>query len=210
MFYKPGEPHGLPHDPFKSIVIPRPIGWITTLDEAGAVNLAPYSFFNGVGERPPMVMFSAVTDSTRDGAPADFKKDSRANAESTGEFVVNMATWDQKDAMNVSTTAVPPGVDESKLAGLDMLPSEVVKPPRVSGAPAHLECKFWKTVELPSHDPNGGYAVIIGEVVCVHIADWALSDGIMDVKRIRPIARLGYKDYAVIDDPFTMLRPGQG
>lgn len=221
MFYEP-KSHaedkantGLPHDPWKSCLVPRPIGWITTVSTDGVLNLAPFSFFNGVCDRPPMVMFAPSTRADRidpsTGVPVSEqgRKDTWANVEETGEFVVNMATWDQKDAMNISSGLLPPEVDEAALAGLEMLPSRLVKPPRVKGAPVHLECRHWKTVELPYRDEAMRYAVIIGEAIGIHIEDWALTDGLIDIKRLKPIARLGYRDYAVVTDTFTMNRPDQ-
>lgn len=209
MFYDPRDGHGLPHNPLKSLIVPRPIGWISTLSPDGVPNLAPYSFFQCCSEQPPMVLFCPVTDTKRAGAPADFGKDSRRNAEATGEFVVNMATWDQREAMNVSNTAVAPDVNEFDLAGLEMQPSARVKPPRVQGAPVHLECTYWKTIELPQDRAEFAYCIVIGTVVGIHIEDWALTDGLVDIARLKPIARMGYQDYTVVDQTFRMPRPGQ-
>ena len=136
--------HGLPHNPFKACVVPRPIGWITSVNEAGVVNLAPYSFFNGVAGDPPCVMFSPGGRKT-DGPP-DGSKDSLANVERTGEFVCNVVTWDLREAMNVTSAPAPAGVDEAAVAGLEMVPSKLVKPPRVKASPIHMECKYLQTV----------------------------------------------------------------
>jgi len=201
MFYKIGEPHGLPHDPFKSCVLPRPIGWISTISADGIVNLAPYSFFNALASEPPMVMFS--TDGKQPFGP----KDSLTNAEATGEFVCSMATWNLRDSITLTSSAEPPEVNEFDLAGLETEPSELVKPPRVKASPTHLECLYLKTVELPCDIEGGRNAICIGRVVGVHIRDEFLTDGKIDVARIRPLARLGYQDYTVVDEVFSLARP---
>ena len=121
MFYRAGEPHGLRHNPFNALVVPRPIGWISSVDRAGVVNLAPYSFFNAVAYRPPQIMFAA-TGPQRGGA----FKDTLANVEATREFVVNMATWELREAMNASAAPAPPDIDEFALAGLTAAPAALV------------------------------------------------------------------------------------
>ena len=203
MFYKIGEPHGLPHDPFKSCVLPRPIGWISTISADGVVNLAPYSFFNALASEPPMVMFSS------NGKQPFGPKDSLTNAEATGEFVCSMATWELRDFIKLSSAAEPPEVNEFEQAGLETEPSELVKPPRVKAAPTHLECVYHTTVELPCDIEGGRSAVCIGRVVGVHIRDDFLTDGKIDIARIRPLARLGYRDYTVVDEVFSLTRPHQ-
>ena len=208
MFYEPGKTdHGLPKNPFNSLVIPRPIGWITSVDADGLVNLAPYSFFNAVSYRPPTVMFSASRGAT---SPDDNHKDSQRNIEVTGEFVCNLTTWDTREAMNATSAGVGMDVDELALAGLTAEASVTVNPPRVAEAPVHLECKHIKTVELPGETPNDVYCVIFGQVVGIHIRDeFITAAGEVDVGKMRPIARLGYQDYAVVnaDTIFTMQRP---
>jgi len=203
MFYKADDPHGLPHNPFKSLIVPRPIGWISTVSKDGEPNLAPYSFFNGVADQPLMVMFAT------NGAQPHGQKDTARNAEETGEFVVNMVGWHQKDQMSETSAPSEPGVNEFDLAGLEMEPSQLVKAPRVKGAPAHFECSYFKTLELPSTNPNGRNAIITGIVQGVHINDAYLKDGIVDVEKIRPVARLGYMDYTSVTETFTMKRPSQ-
>ena len=204
MFYEPPKAdHGLPRDPFKSLVVPRPIGWISTLSVNGVANLGPYSFFNGVATDPAIVMFCAGGALVPKG-----RKDSWRNAEETGEFVVNLVDHAQHREMNETSADVPPEVDEFALAGLEPEPSRLVKPPRVKGAPAHLECRYLQTVELPSNDPNSRNAVVLGTVIAVHIDDAILTDGMIDMDKFRPVARLGYMDYTVVDNVFTMLRPG--
>ncbi len=204
MFYDPArQDHGLPRDPFKSLVVPRPIGWISTLSRDGVVNLAPYSFFNAVATQPAVVMFCPGG-----GRPPDPRKDSRRNAEETGEFVVNIVSEDMREQMNLTSAAVPAEVDEMALARLEALPSRRVKPPHVKGAPIHFECVYLKTVELPSDDPDKPNAIVLGEVIGVHIDDAIITDGFIDMSKFRPVARLGYMDYTVVDNVFTMERPG--
>ena len=196
MFYDAIENrHGLKHDPFKSLVVPRPIGWISSLSSDGVLNLAPYSFFNAVSARPNIVMFSSGG-----------RKDSAANVEATGEFVCNMATWDLREAMNESSATVDSAVDEFELAGLQTVPSKLVKPPRVAASPVALECTYLQTVELPpsNGEPN---LVVFGQVVGIHIDDDVIVDGMVDVTKFKPVARLGYHDYAVVEDVFSMVRP---
>ncbi|MDX2264420.1 MAG: flavin reductase family protein [Hyphomicrobiales bacterium] len=188
--------HGLRHDPFKALVAPRPIGWISTVSRDGAVNLAPYSFFNAVGTNPHYVMFGSGG-----------RKDSMRNAEETGEFVCSLATYDLRREVHATGVTAPPGVDEMALVGLEAAPSRFVRPPRVKASPVALECKYHQTIELPGAGAQkGGYFMILGLVVGVYIAEEAISEGIVDVRKLRPIARLGYADYAVIDDVFEMQR----
>ena len=200
MFYRPGiDPHGLAHNPFKAMISPRPIGWISTVDGKGRANLAPYSYFNAVADDPPLVMFSST------GAKADRgdTKDSVAAIRETSEFVCNIVSFDLKDAMNQSSGAYPADVDEFELAGLAKADCRVIKAPRVAAAPGALECRLWKMIDLPAP----GQLMVIGEVVGVHIDDAILKDGIFDVTAYHPIARLGYMDYAAISEVFQMPRP---
>ncbi len=198
MFYETKDnQHGLPNDPFKSCIVPRPIGWITSMSAAGVVNLAPYSFFNGVCADPPMVIFA-------NNGPA---KDSLVNCEATGEFVANLATWELRDQMNQTSAGVGPEVDEFALAGLETEPAQLVEPPRVKAAPIHLECLYHQTIELPSATPGTRNAIVLGRVIGVHIKDEVLTDGMVDMSKIKPIARLGYMDYTRVDLVFTMNRP---
>jgi len=192
--------HGLRYNPLKACVVPRPIGWITTMSAEGVVNLAPFSFFNVLSYDPPFVMFSAGSHEEDGG-----KKDSVLNAESTGEFVYNMATWAQRDQMNRTALIVQRGLDEMAATGLVPLPSRLVRPPRVKGSPVHFECRLHQIVTLPGRKPSSEHHVVIGRVVAVHIDDDALTvDGRVDVLKIRPIARLGYKDYTSVDSLFEM------
>ena len=201
MYYEPDKNnHGLPYNPLKACVVPRPIGWITTISDAGVVNLAPFSFFNALSYDPPFVLFSAGGHEEDGG-----KKDSVVNVEATGEFVFNMATWAQKDQMSRSALIVERGVDEMAAAGLEPLPSRLVRPPRVKGSPVHFECRLHQIVKLPGHKPSSAHHVVIGRVIAVHIDDAALTaDGRVDVLKIKPIARLGYKDYTSVESVFQM------
>jgi flavin reductase (DIM6/NTAB) family NADH-FMN oxidoreductase RutF len=192
--------HGLRYNPLKACVVPRPIGWLTTMSAAGAVNLAPFSFFNVLSYDPPFVMFSAGGHEEDGG-----RKDSVLNVEATGEFVYNMATWAQRDQMNQTALIVERSRDEMAATGLDPLPSRLVRPPRVKGSPVHFECRLHQIVTLPGHKPSSEHHVVIGRVVAVHIDDAALTaDGLVDVLKIRPIARLGYKDYTSVESVFQM------
>jgi len=197
VFYKTDEnKHGLTHDPFKALVAPRPIGWISSLGADGVVNLAPYSFFNAISDRPPFVMFSSSG-----------RKDSLRNIEASGEFVCSLATYELKDQMNVTSAMVGPEVDEMALAGLTPAPCKLVKPPRVAESPVAFECKYFKTLSLPGLDGAEGNLVVIGEVIGIHIDDAYIADGRVDTAKLRPIARLGYMEYAVVDAVFSMDRP---
>jgi len=205
MFYEPDKDnHGLPFNPYKSIVVPRPIGWISTISHDGIVNLAPYSQFNNVGYDPPYVMFSgnSFPDSGR-------RKDSVRNATDTGEFVVNMATYELREAINATSQFLPPDADEAAVAGLEMIASRMVKAPRVAASPVHLECKFHSSLALPGNAIDQVHHIVIGRVVGVHIRDDVITrDGKLDVLKIRPLARLGYFDYTTVESVFTMAPDG--
>ena len=192
--------HGLARDPFKALVGPRPIGWITSISADGICNLAPYSFFNAVADRPHYVMFSSNS-----------VKDSLRNIHETGEFTCSMATWDTRFDMNMTSAAVPPDTDEYQIAGLTAVASRFVKPPRVKQAPAALECRHWKTIELPDVDAGTeqGHFVVFGRVVGIYINDDYVREGRVDTGAMRPIARLGYMQYAVVtpETVFDIDRP---
>lgn len=197
MFYDVAQGHGLPHDPVKALIAPRPIGWIAALSAAGEMNLAPYSFFNQVSDRPHMVMFSSAG-----------RKDAITFVEQTGEFTCSIASWPQRDQMNRTSAPLPRGVNEFEYAGLEMAPSVLVRPPHVRGAPAALECKLVKTVDL---EPLGGgpatHHMAIGQVVGVHIDDRVLRDGLVDTVLMQVISRAGYHDYFLADHKFSLTRP---
>jgi flavin reductase (DIM6/NTAB) family NADH-FMN oxidoreductase RutF len=189
-FYRPEEGHGLPHDPFKAIVTPRPIGWISTVDAEGRPNLAPYSFFNALCSQPPILGFSS-----------EGRKDTLANIEATGEFVFNLATGPLAEAVSLTSRPVAADVDEMVLAGLAAAPSRVVRPPRVALSPAALECRLIEVHRITDLDgrPTENH-LVIGQVVGVHIARAYLRDGLFDTAAAAPLARCGYvADYAVAD-----------
>jgi len=189
--------HGLPHDPIKAIIAPRPIGWITSMSTKGEINLAPYSFFNGVSSRPSVVMFSS-----------EGRKDSLAFITETKEFVCNLATWDLRDAMNKTSAPMERGVNEMEQAGLAAAPSRFVKPPRVAASPCALECQLLQIV--PISDIEGRSIdchVVFGQVIGVHIDDQFIKDGLLDTAAMKPIARCGYHNYAVVESEFRLVRP---
>ena len=200
MFYRPAEGHGLPHDPFSAIVSPRPIGWISTRDREGRDNLAPYSFFNAVAYLPPQVMFA----STSAKADRGWTKDSLANIRATGAFCVNVASWDQREAMNATSASLALGADEFAHAGLAREECRTVAVARVAGAPAALECRLTRIVRLAGAHNWAAFGVVTG----VHIRDDALVDGLLDVTRYGPLGRLGYRgDYVAVRETFEMRRP---
>lgn len=200
MYYDPRRgDHNLPRNPFNALVVPRPIGWISSLSRTGVVNLAPYSFFNLVSGNPPFVMFASKP-----------RKDSQRNAEETGEFVANLATYELREAVNASSAEYPADVSEPERLGLAMAPSVQVRPPRVAASPVALECKYVQTVDLVSSVPGlKPSSIVIGEVVGVYIDDSVIVDGRIDVAKMRPLARLGYLDYCAVDEIFAMPRPGK-
>lgn len=197
-FYEPARGHGLPHDPFKAIVAPRPIGWISTRDRHGRANLAPYSFFNAFSSSPPIVGFCS-----------EGRKDSVRNAEETGEFVANLATRPLAAAMNQTSAPVASEVDEFALAGLTPAPCRLVAAPRVGEAPAALECKLLQVVRLRDLEGRDLECYLaLGQVVGVHIASAYLKEGRFDTAAAQPIARAGYRgDYFEMGALFEMLRP---
>ena len=201
LFYEPHlrDTSLLPHDPFKAAIAPRPIDWVSTLSADGAVNLAPYSFFNAVSGAPPMIAFSS-----------EGMKDSASFAAQTREFVWNMPTWDLREAMNTTSASLQRGANEFDHAGLEMAPSRLVAPPRVAATPCALECKVTEMVALTDLDGNRtDRHLVIGQVVGVHLDERFIDDdGILDVTAMRPIARCGYTaDYTVLDRLFQMERP---
>ena len=199
MFYRPEDGHGLPHNPFNALITPRPIGWISTQDAGGHANLAPYSFFNGVAYVPPQVMFaSTAAKPDRDGT-----KDSIGNIRETGVFCVNIVEYAMRDAMNASSGTYPRETDEFELAGIARAECETIACPRVADAPANLECKLTKLVQLPGE----ANLVAFGEVTGIHLRDDCLKDGLFDVTSFQPLARLGYRDYARVTELFSLKRP---
>jgi flavin reductase (DIM6/NTAB) family NADH-FMN oxidoreductase RutF len=186
-----------PHDPFKALIIPRPIGWIATVSARGELNLAPYSYFNGFSSVPPIVGFSSEGD-----------KDSSTFAAETGEFVWSMATWDLRDAMNASAASLPRGQSEFAHARLETAPSRLVRPPRVAASPAAFECRVTEVVKLKDLDGrDSGRRLVLGRVVGVHLDERFVREGRVDSAAMRPIARGGYDEYSVVERVFSMPRP---
>ncbi|MBZ0164780.1 MAG: flavin reductase family protein [Notoacmeibacter sp.] len=197
MFYQPRNGHGLPHDPFKAIVAPRPIGWISTRALDGRLNLAPYSFFNALSTHPHLVMFSS-----------EGEKDSVTFARESGEFVANLATRNLFEAMNASSVDAPRGLSEFDYAGLTPEPSRLVAAPRVREAVAALECKVTEIMRPKGLDGReAGVTTVFGEVVGVHIDERCLTDGLFDIVKAGTIARLGYMDYTTVTETFSARRP---
>ena len=201
MYYRPADGHGLPHNPFNALITPRPIAWVSTRDSKGFDNLAPYSFFNGVAYVPPQIMFANTgAKPDRDGL-----KDSVSIIRETGVFCVNIVEEASTKAMNISAGIYPADEDEFQLAGLEKRACEEIDCPRVANVPASLECKLVKLVELPGE----ANTTVFGEVVGIHIRDDCLVDGIFDATRYKPLARMGYRDYTVVRETFTLKRPGE-
>lgn len=202
MFYDDPKNHNMKHNPFKALISPRPIAWVSTVDGDGVLNLAPFSFFNAVSERPQMIFFAPNGP-----RPSGGEKDTLLNIEKSGEFVVNLCSYDLRDAMNTSSAHVGPEVDEFALAGLTPEPSVHINVPRIKEAPAALECKFLMNVTLPTNNPKTKNNMVIGEVVGIHIDDSIIDDGMINMAKYRPLARLGYMDYGTTDNVFEILRP---
>ncbi len=199
MFYEPSQGHGLPFNPFKAIIAPRPIGWVSTIDTQGRPNLAPYSFFNAVSGTPEMIMFTS-----------EGLKDSVRNARDTGEFVYNLVSASLMQAMNATSAALAPGDNEFEFAKLGATASRIVKPPRVADTPAALECKVTTVTELTDmHGKPIDRYMVIGQVVGVHIADEYLVNGRFDMVKAQTMARCGYQDYAQVTALTQLLRPGE-
>ncbi len=201
MFYRPEDGHGLPHNPFNAVITPRPIGWISTRGSDGHDNLAPYSFFNGVAYVPPQVMFSS-TGSKSDRAVG---KDSLTQLRDTGVFCVNIVETAAKDVMNQTSGPWDANVDEFELAGIEKIQCDTIDCARVAGAPAALECRVTQIVQIE----GPANFVTIGEVIGVHLRDDCLVDGMFDVTKFQPLARLGYRDYASVSEVFSLKRPGE-
>ncbi len=206
MFYETdSNHHGLKFDPFKALMAPRPIGWISTISPEGIHNLAPYSFFNAVSDNPPVVMFSSVG-----------MKDSLRNIEANGEFTCSIATYGLREQMNLSSAPVSHGVNEFTLAGLTATPGTMVKSARVGESPAAFECRHWKTIELPDFStpntrrrPSDKKYVVFGVVIGIYIDERVVKDGLIDTAAMQPLARMGYMDYAYVsrENTFTLNRP---
>lgn len=198
MYYDADQHHGLPHDPFKALVVPRPIGWISTRSASGQVNLAPYSFFNAISDVPKLVMFSSSMQ----------VKDSATFAQESGEFVANLVSEPLAKQMNETSIDAPRGISEFGIAGLSEAPCQRVSVPRVAQAYAALECKVTQVIVPKTIDGTDAKALlVIGQVVGIHIDESILTNGLVDISKSRPVSRLGYWDFSVTSNSFSMLRP---
>jgi flavin reductase (DIM6/NTAB) family NADH-FMN oxidoreductase RutF len=198
MYYDADQSHGLPHDPFKALVAPRPIGWISTRNAAGQVNLAPYSYFNALSDRPKLVFFSSSMQ----------VKDSATFAQESGEFVANFVSESLAKQMNATSVDAPRGSSEFEYAGLHEAPCQRVAAPRVAEAYAALECKVTQVLVPRTVDGTDASALVVfGQVVGIHIDESILTNGLVDIRKARPVSRLGYMDFSVTVDSFSMLRP---
>ena len=188
-----------PHDPFKAMIVPRPIGWVSTMNFAGQVNLAPYSFFNAFSSWPMIVGFASESP-----------KDSQAFAVESGEFTWSMATYPLRHQMNATSAPLPRGASEFHHAGLETAPSRLVKPPRVAASPAALECKVTQVVRLQAIDGSLGGTLVLGQVIGIHVDQRFVKNGRLDAVAMQPIARCGYDEYTIIDRVFSIVRPEGG
>jgi flavin reductase (DIM6/NTAB) family NADH-FMN oxidoreductase RutF len=195
-------PAPLTHNPFNALVMPRPIGWISTVDGKGRANLAPYSYFNAVSSEPPYVMFAPNS-----GAPGK-DKDSYLNLLEVPEFVAHVVSGTNGTAMNASSAPLPRGVSEFEHCGIPSLPSRLVRPPRVASALAAFECRVFRIVDLPRTPDGRDNHVVIGEVLAIHIDDAVIVDGLVDERLLEPLTRLGYMNYGTLGEVFEMQRPG--
>ena len=189
-----------PWDPFKGVVVPRPIGWISSMSRAGQVNLAPYSFFNGVLSRPRIVSFCSESE-----------KDAATFAIESGEFAWSMATWNLREKMNATSEGLPRGQSEFAHAGLATAPCRLVRAPRVADSPAAMECKVTQVVRVKDMDGREtGGIVVYGQVVGMHLEERFIKNGRFDLSAVQPIARGGYDEYSVVERVFSMKRPEGG
>jgi len=188
--------HGFEYDPFKALVAPRPIGWISSVSTEGVANLAPYSYFNAFAQAPHYVAFGSGP-----------RKDSLRNIEATGEFAVNLVSHDLREQMNATSAHAAPDVDEFELAGLAKAPCRMIRPPRVAASPAALECRLHLVVPLPDDAGHADDFMVIGRVLGIHIDDRFITDGRVDTAAMQPVARLGYSEYATVTEAWRMRRP---
>ena len=199
-YYEPAKGHGLRHDPFNAIIAPRPIGWISSRDGKGHINLAPYSFFNAFCYVPPIIGFASTT-----------WKDTVENVQQTGEFVWNLATMDLAKQMNATAAHVAKGVSEFSIAGLTAVPGKIVNVPRVAESPVAFECKLTQIIRLKGANGEDAQSwLTLGEVVAVHIDRAMIKDGVYQTGLAHPIVRAGRRgDYFEIkpENMFEMIRP---
>ena len=188
--------HGLPLEPLKAIVAPRPIAWVSTVSVDGIANLAPYSFFNVFSENPTYLAFGSGG-----------VKDSLRNVQETGEFAVNMVTHELREAMNASSASLPRHADEFEFARLEKAPCQMIKAPRVAQSPACLECRLHQVIDLPDDDGKVGDFLVVGRVLGIHIDDKYIENGRVNTGAMKLIARLGYSEYTTVNDVWRMRRP---
>lgn len=193
--------HNLKYNPFKSCVIPRPIGWISSQSSSGIVNIAPYSYFNAVSDIPPIIMFSSSLNK------CEAEKDSLINIEETGEFVVNIASYNLREKINQSSASLPHNISEAKEFNIETEPSIMIKTPRVKDSLISLECKYLQTISINVEGEKASSKLVLGHVIGIYIEDKIIVDGKIDVTKLKPIARLGYDEYAVINEVFKMNKP---
>ena len=172
-------------------------------DRDGIDNCAPYSFFNGVSSNPPMVMFANNGPSLDGNGP----RDTFSNIKETNEFVINISTFKTKDQMNLTSARLKKNISEIEFAALKTLNSKLVKPKRLKESPINMECTLYKIIDLPGITKNNYNGILIGNVIGIHIDDKFIKDGKVDVQKIRPLARLGYFDYSIIENFFSIKRP---
>ena len=202
MFYEPAKNnHGLKYNPFKGCIVPRPIAWISSMSKDGVTNLAPYSYFNAVAEHPPILMFATGSKKGIE------EKDSLRNIEQTKEFVVNIVSASQVEEMLASSLSLEYGVSEIDHFKIATVPSQLIKPPRVKNSLVQMECIYLQTVKLPKSNDKVSNKVIFGEVVGIHIDDSIIFDDMVDIKKLQPVCRLGYKQYSVVETFFELERP---
>lgn len=203
MKYDPSfEKSPLPFAPFKSLTVPRPIGWLSSISKDGVENIAPYSQWQNLTFDPPMVMFAANQ------YPDGRRKDTVINAEETGWFVWNMATWDLREAVNISAMALPPGESEFDRLNVTKKKADLSDTPMVAESPFHFECRYLSTHRLPGNSTVGSIDVVYAAVERIHLDENCLTpDGRIDIAKVKPIARMGYYDYTVITDTFEMKVP---
>lgn len=201
MFYEPKKGHPFKIDPYKSLIFPRPIGWISTINKKGIANLAPYSYFNAIADEPPQIMFASGVHPSSKGY-----KDSLTNILSTKEFVVNFVTSDTKNQMNISSIDAPHDIDEFSFSKLNKRKSKLIKTPSVAKSPINLECKLLKTLRLKSNSKQQG-TLVMGEVIGIYINNKFIKNDRIDSTAMRYIARMGYSEYTTISTKFRMPRP---
>jgi len=203
MFYKTSDHHGLKHDPFKAMVAPRPIAWVSTLSANGVLNLAPFSFFNAMSDNPPTVVIG-FSGGHIEGGP----KDTLDNITETGEYVCNV-TYELRDAMNITSQTASRSQNEFELANLTPIPSTLVTPPRLKESPVNMECKLLQVIDLPCDKEGSSNTMLLGQVVGIHISDEILHEGMIDMSKFQQLSRLGYRDYSAVQEVFSLARPEQ-